>query len=65
MPKSYTFRNFGGKYLPTTREDFTKKLLFQAATIFYALAFIVLLAGFGFCSGNARCDTRIAAGVSP
>jgi len=34
-----------------------------AATIFYALAFIVLLAGFGFCSGNARCDTRIAAGV--
>ena len=33
-------------------------------TVLYAIAFIVLLAGFGWCSGNhTRCSTRTAAGV--
>ena len=37
-----------------------------AVTIFYVLAWIVLLAGFGYCAGNQGgiCDARIAAGVS-
>lgn len=35
----------------------------------YAIAWIVLLAGFGYCAGGrgargARCDARVAAGVS-
>ena len=37
-----------------------------AATVLYALAFIVLLAGFGYCAGGnqPKCDARVAAGVS-
>ena len=34
------------------------------ATIFYIIAFIVLLAGFGWCAGANDCDARIAGGVS-
>ena len=31
----------------------------------YCIAFIVLLAGFGYCAGSsAKCDARVAAGVS-
>ncbi|XP_023341197.1 uncharacterized protein LOC111711157 isoform X2 [Eurytemora carolleeae] len=33
------------------------------ATIFYIIAFIVLLAGFGYCAGVSDCDARIAGGV--
>ena len=34
------------------------------ATFMYCIAFIVLLAGFGYCAGNsAKCDARVAAGV--
>jgi len=34
------------------------------AALLYAIAFIVLLAGFGWCAGDRRkCDTRTAAGV--
>jgi len=38
------------------------------ATVMYAIAWIVLLAGFGYCAGGrgargARCDARVAAGV--
>ena len=33
-------------------------------TVLYAVAFIVLLAGFGHCVGDHRCDSRTAAGVS-
>jgi len=32
-------------------------------TVLYAVAFIVLLAGFGHCVGDHRCDSRTAAGV--
>jgi hypothetical protein len=33
------------------------------ATISYIIAFIVILSGFGYCAGTAKCDARIAAGV--
>ena len=33
-------------------------------TVLYAVALIVLLAGFGHCVGDHRCDSRTAAGVS-
>eukprot|EP00088_Acartia_fossae_P071453 TRINITY_DN9802_c0_g1_i1.p1 TRINITY_DN9802_c0_g1~~TRINITY_DN9802_c0_g1_i1.p1 ORF type:complete len:186 (+),score=16.80 TRINITY_DN9802_c0_g1_i1:167-724(+) len=33
------------------------------STALYVIAFIVILAGFGWCAGNATCDARIAAGV--
>ena len=34
------------------------------ATILYAIAFIVILAGFSWCSGSHLCDARVAGGVS-
>lgn len=34
-----------------------------AATLLYVLAWIVLLAGYGWCAGIGICDARIAAGV--
>ena len=34
------------------------------ATILYAISFIVILAGFSWCSGSHLCDARVAGGVS-
>jgi len=43
------------------------ELVFTAiATLMYCIAFIVILAGFGYCagpSGPPKCDARVAAGV--
>ena len=35
-------------------------------TVLYFIAFIVIMAGFGYCTGrgNGGCDARMAAGVS-
>ena len=46
---------------------FFQELVFTAiATLMYCIAFIVILAGFGYCagpSGPPKCDARVAAGV--
>ena len=45
--------------------SFAKELYYTvAATLLYVLAWIALLAGYGWCAGTGICDARIAAGVS-
>jgi len=61
-------------YLLQLREAITMTLPFSwlrlefiftvIATFMYCIAFIVILAGFGYCAGqSAKCDARVAAGV--
>ncbi len=43
--------------------SFQEYIYTAVATIIYCIAFIVILVGFGYCSGSSWCDGRIAAGV--
>ena len=52
-------------YLLSTRHFLLQELYYTfVVTLLYILAWIVLLAGFGWCAGREICDARIAAGVS-
>ena len=52
-------------YLLSTRHFPLQELYYTfVVTLLYILAWIVLLAGFGWCAGREICDARIAAGVS-
>ena len=62
----YTFKFKSNWLILFTHFLFWKELIFTVgATLMHIIAFIVLLAGFGFCAGTySRCDARVAAGVS-